>query len=152
MIADARAGRFDFLITKEISRFSRSTLDSIRYTQELLARGVGVLFQTTTSIHLDPDSEFRLVVMAGVAQDEVRKLSERLKFGFRQSIKTRVLGNGAIWGYDKRNGRLTVNEAEAEAVRLIFGLYADQKLGFRRFRRNSPRAGISAGAARRLTP
>jgi DNA invertase Pin-like site-specific DNA recombinase len=133
MIADAKAGLFDFIITKEISRFSRSTLDSIRYTQELLARGVGVLFQNDNINTLDPDSEFRLVVMAGVAQDEVRKLSERLKFGFRQSIKNgRVLGNGAIWGYDKQNGRLTINESEAEAVRLIFGLYADQKLGFRR--------------------
>ena len=86
MIADARAGRFDFIITKEISRFSRSTLDSIRYTQELLEHDVGVLFQNDNINTLDTDSEFRLVVMAGVAQDEVRKLSERLKFGFRQAV------------------------------------------------------------------
>ena len=72
MIADAKAGRFDFIITKEISRFSRSTLDSIRYTQELLEHGVGVLFQNDNINTLDSDSEFRLVVMAGVAQDEVR--------------------------------------------------------------------------------
>lgn len=88
MIEDAKAGRFDFIITKEISRFSRSTLDSIQYTQELLEHNVGVLFQNDNINTLDPDSEFRLVVMAGVAQDEVRKLSERLKFGFRQAIKT----------------------------------------------------------------
>ena len=44
MIEDAQQGRFDFIITKEISRFSRNTLDSIRYTQELLRCGVGVLF------------------------------------------------------------------------------------------------------------
>jgi hypothetical protein len=79
MIADARGGKFDFILTKEISRFSRSTLDSIRYTQELLEAGVGVLFQNDNINTLDADSEFRLVVMAGVAQDEVRKLSERLK-------------------------------------------------------------------------
>ena len=88
MISDAKAGRFDFIITKEISRFSRSTLDSIQYTQELLEHDVGVLFQNDNINTLDSDSEFRLVVMAGVAQDEVRKLSERLKFGFRQAIKT----------------------------------------------------------------
>ena len=75
MIADAKAGRFDFIITKEISRFSRSTLDSIKYTQELLEHDVGVLFQNDNINTLDSDSEFRLVVMAGVAQDEVRKLS-----------------------------------------------------------------------------
>ena len=77
MITDAKAGRFDFIITKEISRFSRSTLDSIQYTQELLEHDVGVLFQNDNINTLDSDSEFRLVVMAGVAQDEVRKLSER---------------------------------------------------------------------------
>ena len=75
MIRDAKAGQFDFIITKEISRFSRSTLDSIKYTQELLEHDVGVLFQNDNINTLDSDSEFRLVVMAGVAQDEVRKLS-----------------------------------------------------------------------------
>lgn len=133
MIADAKAGRFDFIITKEISRFSRSTLDSIKYTQELLEHNVGILFQNDNINTLDTDSEFRLVVMAGVAQDEVRKLSERLKFGFRQSIKNgRVLGNGKLWGYDKKDCRLTVNEEEAGVVRLIFDLYANEGLGIRR--------------------
>ena len=133
MIADAKAGRFDFIITKEISRFSRSTLDSIKYTQELLEHDVGVLFQNDNINTLDSDSEFRLVVMAGVAQDEVRKLSERLKFGFRQAVKNgRVLGNDALWGYDKKDCVLTVNEEEARVVRRIFDLYANRQMGIRR--------------------
>ena len=103
--------------------FSRSTQDSIQYTQELLEHDVGVLFQNDNINTLDPDSEFRLVVMAGVAQDEVRKLSERLKFGFRQAIKNgHVLGNDRLWGYDKSGCVLTVNETEARAVRRIFDL------------------------------
>ena len=133
MIADAKAGRFDFIITKEISRFSRSTLDSIQYTQELLEHDVGVLFQNDNINTLDSDSEFRLVVMAGVAQDEVRKLSERLKFGFRQAIKNgHVLGNDKLWGYDKKDCVLTINEGEAQIVRRIFDLYANQQMGIRR--------------------
>ena len=133
MIADAKAGRFDFIITKEISRFSRSTLDSIQYTQELLEHDVGVLFQNDNINTLDSDSEFRLVVMAGVAQDEVRKLSERLKFGFRQAIKNgHVLGNDKLWGYDKKDCVLTINETEAKVVRRIFHLYANEQMGIRR--------------------
>ena len=133
MIRDAKAGRFDFIITKEISRFSRSTLDSIRYTQELLEHGVGVLFQNDNINTLDSDSEFRLVVMAGVAQDEVRKLSERLKFGFRQAIKNgHVLGNDKLWGYDKKDCVLTINTEEAQVVRRIFDLYANRQMGIRR--------------------
>lgn len=133
MIEDAKKGLFDFIITKEISRFSRSTLDSIQYTQELLEHDVGVLFQNDNINTLDGDSEFRLVVMAGVAQDEVRKLSERLKFGFRQAIKNgHVLGNDKLWGYNKKDCVLTINEAEAAVVRRIFDLYANQKMGIRR--------------------
>jgi len=133
MIKDAKEGRFDFIITKEISRFSRSTMDSIKYTQELLEHDVGVLFQNDNINTLDSDSEFRLVVMAGVAQDEVRKLSERLKFGFRQAIKNgHVLGNDKLWGYDKKDCVLTINETEAQVVRRIFDLYANQQMGIRR--------------------
>lgn len=132
MIRDAKEGMFDFIITKEISRFSRSTLDSIKYTQELLENNVGVLFQNDNINTLDTDSEFRLVIMAGVAQDEIRKLSERLKFGFRQAIKNgHVLGNDKLYGYDKKDCVLTVNEKEAEIIRLVFELYGNQRLGVR---------------------
>lgn len=133
MIRDAQSGLFDLIITKEISRFSRSTLDSILYTQQLLNCNVGVYFQSDNINTLDADSEFRLVVMAGVAQDEVRKLSERIKFGFRQSIKNgRVLGNDKLYGYNKKGCVMTIKEDEAELVRIIFDLYANKGLGTRR--------------------
>ena len=145
MIADAKAGRFDFIITKEISRFSRSTLDSILYTQQLLECDVGVLFQNDNINTLDPDSEFRLVVMAGVAQDEVRKLSERLKFGFRQAIKNgHVLGNDKLWGYDKKDCILTINEKEAQVIRRIFDLYANEQMGIRRISQTLYDEGITS--------
>ncbi len=132
MIRDAKAGMFDFIITKEISRFSRSTLDSIKYTQELLDYNVGVFFQNDNINTLDTDSEFRLVIMAGVAQDEIRKLSERLKFGFRQAIQNgHVLGSDKLYGYDKKDCVMTVNEGEAEIIRIIFDLYGNQQLGTR---------------------
>lgn len=133
MIDDARSGRFDFIITKEISRFSRNTLDSIRYTQELLRYGVGVLFQSDNINTLMPDAELRLTIMSSIAQDEVRKISERVKFGFKRAIeKGTVLGSDRIWGYRKQGGRLVIQEEEAELVRTIFDLYANQQLGIRR--------------------
>lgn len=132
MIDDARQGLFDFVVTKEISRFSRNTLDSIRYTQELLKCGVGVLFQSDNINTLMPDSELRLTIMSSIAQDEVRKISERVKFGFKRAIeKGTVLGNNRIWGYQKQDGRLVIDEKEAEIVRLIFDLYANQQMGIR---------------------
>jgi len=125
MIAHAREGRFDFVITKEISRFARNTLDSIRFTRDLLASGVAVWFQQDSINTIDDDSEMRLAIMSSLAQEESRKLSSRIRFGHEQSIKKGiVMGNSRIYGYEKANGKLVINEAEAEMVRLVFELYA----------------------------
>lgn len=125
MIEDGREGKFDLIITKEITRFARNTLDSIRYTRELLNAGVGVFFQNDNINTLDEDSELRLTIMSGIAQDELRKLSSRVKFGHQQAIKNKVvLGNSRIFGYQKDKGRLVIDEAEAPMVRDLFTLYA----------------------------
>ena len=125
MISDARNGMFDLVITKEISRFARNTLDSIKFTRELLNSGVGVFFQNDNINTLDEDSELRLSIMSSIAQDELRKLSSRIKFGHQQAIKNSVvLGNSRIWGYDKKDKKLVINEEEAKMVRELFELYA----------------------------
>ena len=125
MVADGRDGRFDLIITKEITRFARNTLDSIKYTRELLGCGVAVFFQNDNINTLDEDSELRLTIMSGIAQDELRKLSSRVKFGHQQAIKSKVvLGNSRIFGYRKDNKRLVIDEAEAPMVRELFELYA----------------------------
>ncbi len=125
MVEDGKAGVFDFIITKEISRFARNTLDSISYTRELLNAGVGVFFQNDNINTLDEDSELRLTIMSGIAQDELRKLSSRVKFGHAQAIKNSVvLGNSRIFGYIKDGGRLVIDEDEARMVQELFELYA----------------------------
>ena len=132
MIEDAKLKKFDFIITKEISRFSRNTLDSIKYTQQLLSYGVGVFFQSDNINTLMPDAELRLTIMSSIAQDEVRKLSERVKFGFKRAIENGVvLGSNKIWGYRKDKGKLVIEEEEAKVVRLIYDLYANQRMGMR---------------------
>ena len=128
MISDAMAGLFDLVITKEITRFARNTLDSIQYTRELLNSGVGVFFQNDNINTLDEDSELRLTIMSGIAQDELRKLSSRIKFGHQEAIKKSVvLGNSRIFGYRKDNKRLVIDENEAKMVRELFTLYATDK-------------------------
>jgi len=132
MIEDARAGQIDFIITKEISRFSRNTLDSIGYTRELLEYGVGVLFQSDGINTLMPDAELRLTILSGIAQDEVRKLSERVSFGFRRSVEQgRVLGAAPV-GYTKKDGTLTIEPQGAALVRRAFERYAAGNIGLRR--------------------
>ena len=125
MVADGEKGMFDLIITKEITRFARNTLDSIQYTRRLLTAGVGVFFQNDNINTLDEDSELRLTIMSGIAQDELRKLSSRVKFGHQQAIKNSVvLGNSRIFGYRKDSGRLVIDEEEAPMVRELFERYA----------------------------
>ena len=127
MIDDARCGKFDLIVTKEISRFSRNTLDSIKYTRELLSYGVAVLFVNDNINTALPDSELRLTIMASMAQDEIRRLSERVKFGMNRSIKNgTILGNDMLYGYkkDKLTGNLVIIEEEANLVKRLFSLYA----------------------------
>lgn len=125
MIEDAAKNKFDLVVTKEISRFARNTLDSIKYTRQLLASGVAVFFQNDNINTIDEDSELRLAIMSSIAQDELRKLSSRVRFGQQQAIKNSVvLGNGRIFGYQKNNKRLVIDEDQAEMVRELFSLYA----------------------------
>ena len=132
MIQDAYDGKFDLILTKEVSRFARNTIDSLTYTRDLLKHGVGIFFMTDNICTIEPDSELRLTIMSSIAQDEVRKLSERVKFGHRKAIENgRVIGNSRIFGYDKDNAKLVINEKEAEMVRLIFETYATGNYGLR---------------------
>ena len=125
MIDDAAQDKFDLVLTKEISRFARNTLDSIQFTRQLLGCGVGVFFQNDNINTLDEDSELRLSIMSSIAQDELRKLSSRVKFGHQQAIKNSVvLGNNRIFGYQKDRGRLIIDEEQAVMVRELFSLYA----------------------------
>ena len=127
MVNDAKNDKFDLIITKEISRFSRNTLDSIKYTRELLSYGVAVLFINDNINTALPDSELRLTIMASMAQDEIRRLSERVKFGMNRSIKNgTILGNDMLYGYkkDKLTGNLVIIPKESNLVKRLFSLYA----------------------------
>ncbi len=129
MIEDAEHKKFDLLLTKEISRFARNTLDSIFYTRKLKSLGIGVYFMNDNINTLDPDSELRLTIMASIAQEESRKTSDRVKWGHkRQMEKGVVFGNG-IYGYSLTNGKLFVNEEHAKIVRLIYSLYLNDGMG-----------------------
>lgn len=133
MIEDGKNKSFDLIVTKEVSRFSRDTIDSLLYTRKLLEYDVCVYFTSDNIITASNDGELRLTIMSSMAQDEVRKLSERTKFGFKRSLeKGRVLGTNNIWGYKKDDGKLIIDEEESKVVKEIFEVYAnDEKIGLK---------------------
>ena len=132
MIEDATLGKIDLILTKEISRFSRNTVDSIKYTEYLLKQGVIVYFLSDNLNTIQEDAEFRLTIMSSMAQDEVRKLSERVKFGINRMIKDRKLIGGNLTGYYKKDGRYEINPNEAPMIKYLFTTYASGSIGLKK--------------------
>ena len=129
MINDARMGKFQLIITKEVSRFSRNILDTISYTREMKSLGIGVLFMNDGISTLEPDAELRLSIMGSIAQEESRKTSSRVKWGQTRQMERGVVFGRSMLGYDVKDGKMTVNPEGAEVVRLIFQMYGVEKKG-----------------------
>lgn len=124
MIEDARNGKFDLIVTREVCRFARNVVDTLVVTRELKGIGVEVFFIDDNIWTMDGDGELRLSLMATLAQEESRKTSERVKAGQKISRDNGVLyGNGNILGYDRVGDTYIINEEQAETVRIIFDLY-----------------------------
>lgn len=124
MIQDAKAGKFDLILTREVSRFARNTVDTLNYTRELKRKGIEVFFINDNIKTFDGDGELRLTIMATLAQDESRKTSIRVKSGQKTSMQNGVFyGNGNILGYDRVGRDLVINPEQAKTVRMIYDWY-----------------------------
>ena len=144
MLHAAELGQIDLIVTKEISRFARNTLDSIYYTRELKRLGVGVLFLSDNLCTLDGDAELRLAILSSIAQEESRRTSERVKWGQKRRMEQGVVFGRDLLGYDVRGGMLYVNEAGAQTVREIFRKCVDEGKGAHTIARELNEAGIPA--------
>lgn len=124
MLEDAKLGKFDLIVTREVCRFARNTVDTLVVTRELKKYGVEVYFVEDNIWTMDGDGELRLTIMATLAQEESRKTSERVLAGQKISRDNGVLyGSGNILGYDRVGDTYVINEEQAETVRMIFDMY-----------------------------
>ncbi len=124
MLEDAKRGKFDLIVTREVCRFARNVVDTLVITRELKGIGVEVFFIEDNIWTMDGDGELRLSLMATLAQEESRKVSERVRAGQQISRNNGVLyGNGNILGYDRVEDTYVINEEQAETVRMIYDMY-----------------------------
>ena len=130
MMEDAKDGKFDLIITREVSRFARNTVDTLQETRKLKKMGVEVYF-TEDNIWTfnDDDGELKLTLMATLAQNESKKTSTRVKAGMQIAFQNGIImGTGNILGYLKINkNKIVVDEDQAETVKFIFKEYINGK-------------------------
>ena len=142
MIIDAENNRFDLIVTKEISRFARNTLDSIFYTRKLKDLNIGVLFLNDNINTIEPDAELRLTIMSSIAQEESRKTSSRVKWGQKRRMEQGVVFGREMYGYDLNRGILSINIEEAEVVKLVYHKFINEGKGTHTIARELKEAGI----------
>ena len=125
MIKDALEGNINLIITKSISRFARNTLDTITHIRKLKAAGVEVFFEKENLWTFDSKSEMVLSMLAAIAQEESRSISENVKMGIRWGYKEGKVSMPYknFLGYDKVDGKIVINKNEAEIVKLIYRLF-----------------------------
>lgn len=124
MIKDAKDGKIDMIITKSVSRFARNTVDNLVTIRELKAIGVEVYFETENVHTLDATGELMLTILASMAQEESRHISENITWGKRKLMRDGVvtLAYSRFLGYDKdeKTGKLVINKEQAQIVKLIY--------------------------------
>lgn len=124
MLNDAKYHKFDLIVTREVCRFARNTVDTLVITRQLKEIGIEVYFVEDNIWTMNNDGELRLTIMATLAQEESRKTSERVRAGQKISRDNGVVyGNGNILGYDRLGDTYVINEEQAETVRIIYDLY-----------------------------
>ena len=122
MLADSEHDKFDCVVVKDISRFSRNTQDFLYGVRTLKSNGTDVKFLSNNQTVIG-ESEFVLTVFAALAQEESSNLSKRVIFGKKQNAKKGRVPN-CVYGYDKIDTfTLKINPEESAVVKLIYKWY-----------------------------
>lgn len=139
MVEDAKAGKFQLLITREVSRLCRNTKESLHYTDILKERGIEIYFTEDNIWSLDPGDDFKLGMMSLLAEQESKKTGDSVKAGQMVSRQNGIIyGSGNVLGYDLVIGKKScdnhyvVNPEQAETVKRIFQLYLYEDMGMKR--------------------
>lgn len=148
MIADCEAGKIDLILTKSISRFSRNTLDCLKYTRKLKTLNIAVFFEKENINTMDSKGEVLLTIMASLAQQESESLSANVRMGIQyrnQQGKVQINHNWFL-GYTKdAEGNLVIDPEQAEIVRRIYREYLEGA-SFLQIKRSLEADGIPNGA------
>ena len=121
LLADVEAGLIDVIVVYKIDRLSRSLMDFAKLVDifdrnQVTFVSVTQSFNTTTSM-----GRLTLNILLSFAQFEREVIGERIRDKVAASRKRGMWMGGYVpLGYDVRDRKLIINEAEAATVRMIF--------------------------------
>ena len=124
LLEDVRDGRVDIIVVYKVDRLTRSLADFAKLVELFDQHGISFVsvtqqFNTTTSM-----GRLTLNVLLSFAQFEREVTSERIRDKIAASKRKGLwVGGMPPLGYDTKDRKITVNEAEADCVRTIFQSY-----------------------------
>lgn len=129
MMEDCRHGKIDLILTKSISRFSRSLSDAISCVRELQKLNIPVYFEKENLYSLDSAADMVFTILAAIAQEELNYHSRNIKWALAQRAKMGIPVHPSCYGYRKEpDGSWKIFESEAKKVRLIFQMALREQL------------------------
>jgi len=123
MLADARAGKIDLILTKSISRMSRNTVAMLKAVRELQSIGVGIFFELQNMNTLSGEGELMLSIYSAFAQAESDDCSKNAYMTYKRKFEAGIpaVRLHECYGYRlDSNGNLALDEREAYVVRKIY--------------------------------
>ena len=150
MLHAAEMGQIDLIVTKEVSRFARNTLDCLKYIRELKDMNIPVIFEKESINTMDAKGEILITIMASLAQQESQSLSQNVKMGiqFRYQQGKVQINHNRFLGYTKdADGNLVIDPEQAEIVKRIYREYLEG-LSMDKIAAGLERDGILTGAGK----
>ncbi|MBR2883599.1 MAG: recombinase family protein [Clostridia bacterium] len=126
MVADAKAGKMDMIVTKSVSRFARNVVDFIGIVRNLAEKcpPVGVFFESEAIFSLNEDSQLALSFQATMAEEESHTRSRSMETSLRMRLDNGIPLTPKLIGYTHdADGNLVPNPDEAPTVKLAFFMY-----------------------------
>lgn len=127
MIAACREGKYDLIVTKAVSRFARNLIDCVSLVRELKAQnppvGIGIYFETQNIDTMTAGGDILITILAAIAEQESRNMSENIKWAFQKKFKEGelMLVCSQFLGYDRdKDKNIVINEEQAKIVRRIY--------------------------------
>ena len=126
LIADCKRGLIDKVLCKSISRFARNTTDCLETIRLLKGLGVGVCFEEQNIDTAQMSGELLTAIFAAISQKESESISGNMRWSYRRRMESgKFITCKAPFGYRLEQGKLEIDETEAEIVRQIFSRYLE---------------------------
>ena len=124
LMTDCRRGKIDRIYVKSISRFARNTKDCLKNIRELKELGITIFFEKENIDTAQFNDEMMITLMGGLAQEESTSISQNMRWSVQKRMKNGNYEPPSVpYGYRKENGKLVVEPATAEIVKMIYSWY-----------------------------